>query len=242
MNSNIKLSRKLKIIKIMVLFCAMIIVATSCTPKVKIKVSDKNEVFVDIDITHTDSTKRLIKSLNNLGGDSMFEGKDENIENVKGEDGMEIVHLRKTASLDVNAKLKFSDTDKLNPSMLLINKTEQKLIFSLNRKTTSSFFEQMSQEDREYLDLLMSPCLQNTKMSEEEYIELIANAYGNKASQELKGAKFSISFELPKKIKNVQISPQNEQKIDGNKMEVHIPMTKVLVMNQEIKVTIDYSN
>ena len=233
---------KLKIINLMVICCAVITFATSCTPKVKIKITDKNEVFVDMDITHTDSTKRLIKSLNNLGGDSMFEGKEEDIENIKGDDGVEIIHLKKSSSLDVSAKFKFTDTDKLNSSMLFVNKDEQKLIFMLNRNTINSFFEQMSQEDKEYLDLLMAPSLQNTKMSEEEYIALIASAYGNKVSQELKFSGISLLFEVPKKIKTVQLIPQSPHTINGNRLEVSFPVTKVLVLDQEIKITIDYSN
>jgi len=100
----------------------------------------------------------------------------------------------------------------------------------------------MTQEDREYLDLLMAPSLQNTKMSEEEYIALIASAYGNKASQELKNSLLTLSFEVPKKIKSVQLIPKTTQKVDTNKLEVQFTISKVLVMNEEIKVTIDYSN
>ena len=231
---------KLKISKLVAILLAVFASIISCTPKVKIKLNDKNEVFIDVDIIHTDSTKRLIKSLNNFSGDSMFEGKEETIENVKGDDGIEIIRLKKTSTLDVSANFKFPDTSKLNSSMLFVNKKEKKMIFSLNRKTINAFFEQMTQEDREYLDLLMAPCLQNTKMSEEEYVALIANAYGSKASQELKISNLNLAFELPKKIQNVQLSTQDVYKIDGNKLEVKLPITKVLVLNQDIKIIIEY--
>lgn len=232
---------KLKIIDFAIILCVAILFVTSCTPKIKIKLNDKHEVFVDMDIIHTDSTKRLIKSLNNFAGDSIFEGKDENIENVKGDDRVEIIHLKKSSSLDVSARLKFADTEKLNSSMLVVNKKDQKLILVLNRQTVASFFEQMSEEDKEYLDLLMAPCLQNTTMNEKEYVSLIASAYGNKVSQELNASKLTILFEVPKKIKTVQLEPPSQHKINENKLEVRLPITKILVMNQEIKVTVDYS-
>lgn len=129
---------KLKILLIVLMFSLLAL--TSCTPRVKIKLNDKNEVFVDIDITHTDSTKRLIKSLNNLGNSSMFEGKDENIENVKGDDGVEILRLKKSSELDISAKFKFSNTSQLYASLFSVDKKEQRMIFSLNRSTINVFF------------------------------------------------------------------------------------------------------
>ena len=229
---------KLKILQIVLMFSLLAL--TSCTPRVKIKLNDKNEVFVDIDITHTDSTKRLIKSLNNLGNSSMFEGKDENIENVKGDDGVEILRLKKSSELDISAKFKFSNTSQLYASLFSVDKKEQRMIFSLNRSTINVFFEQISKEDKEYLDLLMAPSLQNTKMSEDEYIVLLANAYGSKVSQELKTSHLYLIFEMPKKIKKVQFTPLSQHKINGNKVEIHLPLTRVLVMNKDIEIIIDY--
>ena len=229
-------------IKLLALFMIFLCCATSCTPKLRIKLNAQDEVFVDMDVTHTDSTKRLIKSLVGFSGDSMFEGKETNIENVKGEDGFEIIKLKKSATLDVSAKLKFADSTKLESSLLFVNKSEKKLLFSLNRKTLASLFEHMTPEDKEYLDLLMAPSLQNTKMSEDEYIALISNAYGNKASQELKQSSLTLFFELPKKIKNVHITPKSEHKFNADKLEVYIPMTTVLVLEQDINIVVDYSN
>ena len=211
----------------------------SCTPKADIKITASNDVFLSVDISPSVATKKLLKSLSSFASDSAFSEKEEDISNVKTEDGIEIIKLKKTSSLDFSAKLRFSDSSKLFPSMFSFNK-DKSITFLLNRKILNIFLMNIADEDREYLDLLMAPSLQEISMGNEEYIELIANAYGKKIATELKSSILTLSFEAPSKIKKIKTSPKMDYETKETKVMFSIPLTYILVMNEPINISFDF--
>lgn len=220
---------------------AFILCSISCTPKANIKITDSNSVFLSVDVAPSSATKKLLKSLSSFGSDSAFLEQEEDVSNVETEDGIEIIKLKKTSSLDFSAKLKFSDSSKLLPSMFSFSKEKSNMKFSLDRKTLNSFFSNLANEDKEYLELLMAPSLQEVSMSDDEYIELIASAYGKKIASELKNSFLILSFETPSKIKNVSTSPKMEYEAKDAKVVLSLPLTYILVMNEAITIELDYS-
>ena len=211
----------------------------SCTPKASIKITASNDVFLSVDISPSVATKKLLKSLSSFGADSTFSDEEEDISNITTEDGIEIIKLKKTSSLDFTAKLRFSDSSKLFPSMFTFNK-DKSITFLLNRKILNSFLMNIADEDREYLDLLMAPSLQEISMGNEEYIELIANAYGKKIATELKSSILTLSFEAPSKIKKIKTSPKMDYETKETKVMFSIPLTYILVMNEPINISFDF--
>jgi len=211
----------------------------SCTPKADIKITASNDVFLSVDISPSIATKKLLKSLSSFGADSAFSDEEEDISNITTEDGIEIIKLKKTSSLDFTAKLRFSDSSKLFPSMFTFNK-DKSITFLLNRKILNSFLMNIADEDREYLDLLMAPSLQEISMGNEEYIELMANAYGKKIATELKNSILTLSFEVPSKIKKIKTSPKMDYQTKETKVMFSIPLTYILVMNEPINISFDF--
>ena len=211
----------------------------SCTPQASVKITSSNDVFLSVDISPSVATKKLLKSLFSFGADSAFSDEEEDISNITTEDGIEIIKLKKTSSLDFTAKLRFSDSSKLFPSMFTFNK-DKSITFLLNRKILNSFLMNIADEDREYLDLLMAPSLQEISMGNEEYIELIANAYGKKIATELKSSILTLSFEAPSKIKKIKTSPKMYYETKETKVMFSIPLTYILVMNEPINISFDF--
>ncbi|MGP1440913.1 MAG: hypothetical protein ACTTJ3_09285 [Treponema sp.] len=213
----------------------------SCTPKANIKITNSNDVFLSMDISPSIATKKLLKSISNFGSNSAFSDKEEDVSNVKTEDGIEIIKLKKTSSLDFSAKLKFSKNTKIFSSMFTFDKNNSNVKFELNRKTLNNFLLSLATEDVEYLELLMAPSLQNIKMSDEEYIELIASSYGKKIADELKTSSLTLSIELPSKVTDINLSPKMDYKIKEKEIIFIIPLTEILIMNDPISIMIDYS-
>jgi len=213
----------------------------SCTPKASIKITASNDVFLSVDISPSANTKKFLKSLSGFSSDSAFSNQEEDISNVKTEDGIEIIKLKKTSSLDFSAKLKFPSLSKQSYSMFTLNKEKPNITFLLDRETLNNFLMSLSTEDKEYLELLMAPSLQNAIMSDEEYIELIASAYGKKIASELKTSTLILSFETPSKIKKINLSPKIDYETKETKVVFSIPLTYILVMNEPIKIDITYS-
>lgn len=222
-------------------FFAFILCCISCTPKANIKIVSSADVFFSLNVAPSPATKKLLSSLSSFGSDSAFSEKEEEISNVKTDDGIEIIKLKKTSSLDFSAELKFSKNTKLFASMFNFNQAKSTLEFNLNRKTLNSFFSNIATEDAEYLELLMAPSLQEMSMKDDEYIELIASSYGKKVANELKSSFLTLSFELPNKVKNASASPKMAYEMKGSKIVFSIPLTAILVMSEPINIIVDYS-
>lgn len=225
----------MKIILFTIALCCI-----SCTPKANIRLTNSNDVFISIDVAPSLATKKLLQSFSSLNSGSAFANQEEDISNVKTEDGIEIIKLKKTSSLDFSAELKLSPKLEQSLSLFSFNKGKSNIRLLLDRKTLSSFFENLAKEEKEYLDLLMAPSLQDINMSDDEYIELIANAYGKKIATELKNSFLSLSFEAPSKIKKVIASPKIEYEIKNAKAFFSIPLTYILVMNEPIDISLAY--
>ena len=210
----------------------------SCTPKASIKITASNDVFLSVDISPSVATKKLLKSLSSFGADSTFSDEEEDISNITTEDGIEIIKLKKTSSLDFTAKLRFSHSSNLFSSMFSF--TKNKLNISINKKNLNTFFANLADEDREYLDLLMAPSLQEISMDSDEYIELIASAYGKKIATELKNSILTLSFEVPSKIKEIEATPKMDYQRQESKASFSIPLTYILVMNEPINISLSF--
>lgn len=223
------------------IFFACILCCISCTPKADIKITASNDVFLSIDISPSIATKKLLKSLSNFGTESAFSDKEEDISNIKAEDGIEIIKLKKTSSLDFSTKLKFSRNAKLFSSMFNFDKNKSTMELKLNRKTLNSFFSSLSNEDREYLELLMAPSLEDNGMDNDEYIKLIASSYGKKVAEELKTSTLVLSLDAPSKIKSIATSPKIGYEIKEAMAIFSIPLTYILILNEPISITLDYS-
>lgn len=219
---------------------AIALCCISCMPKANIRLTTSNDVFVSIDVAPSLATKKLLQSFSNLNSESAFANQEEDISNVKTEDGIEIIKLKKTSSLDFSAELKLSPKLEQSLSLFSFNKGKSHAKLLLDRKTLNTFFENLAKEEKEYLDLLMAPSLQDINMSDDEYIELIANAYGKKIATELKNSFLSLSFEAPSKIKKVIVSPKIEYEIKNAKAFFSIPLTYILVMNEPIDISLAY--
>jgi len=121
-----------------------------------------------------------------------------------------------------------------------VNRKLDFLKFSLDRDKLKAFFEEMQDEDKEYLELLMAPSLQGVKMNEAEYASLIASAYGKKVANELLTSHIALSFEVPASIKSVDTHSDIKCEIKGKKAFINMPITKVLVMNDPIEIIVKY--
>ncbi len=212
----------------------------SCTPKIAVKVDKNSNIVAEIDIKPTLATKKLIKSFSGFAEGSSSASEEVNIQNEKTKDGVEIIKFKKTASLEVEAIMKFPPSHDALSSIFELNQKEKKLICSLNRQKLKSFFDNLSQQDKEYIELLMAPSFQDEKMSEDEYIQIISNAYGNTIANELKNSSVLLEFKLPNKIKNLSITPKSEYKLKGDAVECSIPLSRILVLDSPIDIIIQY--
>jgi len=231
-----------------ILILLIVLVFASCASKIAIKVSKTQEVFVDVDIKPSESTKKIVKSLSSIAkddkqtknGQNGFQ--EEKLENIMLEGGVEIISFKRDGNLDTNAKIKFPASSKEIDSSIFNVSEEGSLVLSLSKEKLRNFFSGMSEEQKGYLELLMAPSMQEDDMSSSEYISLIASSYGKKVAGELKHSRIKLYIEVPNTIKNVSVSPKAEYTIKGKVLHLSLPLISFLVMQEPIIINVEYPN
>ena len=77
---------------------------------------------------------------------------------------------------------------------------KKSLVITLTEETIAKIVAALPQELFEYADLLMAPALTGERMTEDEYLSLIAAAYGPQATADLKSCSFAIAVQCPGEV------------------------------------------
>lgn len=96
-------------------------------------------------------------------------------------------------ALKVEGSLSNSKEDPFSKSGM-IAKSGNGVLVKLNKETLQRFYESLSDELRSYFDMLMAPGFSDDEMTDEEYIELIAEVYGQTLADELSKAVIKINL------------------------------------------------
>lgn len=120
-------------------------------------------------------------------------------------------------SLDVKGKLSETAEDPMSKSgMLSINGKTTVLKFA--KDGMRAMYEELPEELQNYLDMFMAPTFSGEEMTDEEYIELVAEVYGQELADELNKA-------------NVKLVLKG---ISGIERKMSVPLLRLLNMTDEI--------
>lgn len=109
-----------------------------------------------------------------------------NFENINAEsDGK---NLLVSGKLSQNAQDPFSKSG-------MISLAQKKLSISLNKTNLLEFYNNLPEDLQTSLDLFMSPSFTGEEMTNEEYIELVSEVYGQELADELSAATLKITVE-----------------------------------------------
>ena len=114
-------------------------------------------------------------------------------------------------------------TDKDGKSALftsgVISIENNKLNACLSPKELVAFYNSTDSQTTMFLDMLLSPVLNDELMTEEEYLELLASFYGEDIAQEIKEGIFRITLKNP----------------DGTQTVQSIKFTKLLTLDEVLR-------
>ena len=221
------------------------LVLTACAPKADVFVQASGDVVVTLDIQTGKTIDALLENAAQFTEEekakspSIF-----NIEEIKQQlesKGIKVLNMTTNSIAGINAKIKIMNKDMDSESSFV--KTDMKtglLSLSIGPDNIKEFVNLLSEDDREYIELLMAPAITGEPIGTAEYEELIKAAYGDKLVSDLKKSKFHVSITCPKKIKSIKITPFGHSSKDGNKGIVDIPLSELLCVRDPIFVEVKF--
>lgn len=113
---------------------------------------------------------------------------------VEGEGGERLRLEFSTINLESGIFLKLTDGD---AKAFDLDAGKKRLLVTLTRETVAKTIASLPDELFEFADLLMAPVLTGERMTEEEYLILIAAAYGPQAARELEACSLLLTVRCP---------------------------------------------
>jgi len=144
--------------------------------------------------------------------------KTEEIKKALEDKGIKVLSMSTESIVGINAKIKIMSKDMNNDNAFVKTDIKAGLLYlSIGPENIKEFVNMLSEDDREYIDLLMAPAITGENLSAAEYEDLIKQGYGEKLAKELKKSKFNISLTCPRKINSITIKPFGSVSKNGNK-------------------------
>lgn len=108
----------------------------------------------------------------------------------------------------------------------------------ISSEKLQSLYEKLPFEIQSYLDMLMAPSFTGEKMSDEEYLDLLASVYGQSLADEIKNSK--INFVFVKTNANSTDNANNAKNANGtNAKRTKTTLSLLSILNTEGKITIN---
>lgn len=196
-----KVSAKKIISALLLLFAVFIF--TSCENELKICADDSGISF-NYKINSSKEFLNFFSALSNSDeSDTIFNA--EEISNLFEQAGFEKINSTSDGkNLSVNGKLSQTAQDPFSKSGM-ISLSQKKLSITLNKTNLLEFYNNLPEDFQTSLDLFMSPTFTGEEMTNEEYIELVSEVYGQELADEFSAATLKLTVESPFGNKNYSI-------------------------------------
>lgn len=229
--------------KIFILCAIAGLFLTACSPKADIFIQPSGDAIITMDIKSSPIMNTVFKSVSQLSDEDMSKSifNKDSIKMELEQKKIQVLKMETNSIADITAKLKIWKDNNTNPAFFNVDNKAGKISLNIGTQNIKEFAGLLSEDDREYIDLLMAPALSGETMSKEEYETLIEAVYGNKLASELKKAKFKIEVSCPKKVQRINITPIGMGKKNGNKAYLEIPVSDILCLQDSIFIEITYT-
>ena len=215
----------IKTLKLIFASLALMILCASCTCEISMELKKDGSVDVEFSGIAGKAFATMINSVSGMSasdsgtnaGSVIFDTKE--IEYEMSSNGFSKVKAASKKGADLTVTM----TDKNGKSALftsgVVSIKDEKLNASLSPQSLVKFYNSADSQTVQFLDLLLAPIFNDEKMSQEEYLEVLASFYGEEIAQEMKNSNFRITLKNP----------------DGTKVVQTIPFGKLLTLSETIR-------
>lgn len=220
-----------------------VIILCSCSPAIKISISDENKISYSFSATIADSITDIAKSFSDLPEDSsLFDSI--KIQQTLQNTGFNTVEVKQpdNNSIEISGSLTKETEDSTQQVLQnAISVTSSEIKLNLSANIIQKILETIPSETAEYIELLSAPILTGEIMTPEEYSELMAAVYGEKAVTALNTSKVFITVNTEKPITNVSASiSECSTEIDHTKVIFSFPLVNFLTFSEEIVFCVQF--
>lgn len=215
------------------------LIITSCSPAIKITISETDDVSFSFSSNMTSTTESLIHTLGGTASSTdLFNS--EAIKNNFNSIGITVssVIIAKNSNVIINAgpdNINNIAIDNTNPFTFLKKDNQTILSFIFSPDFFQSLLNTMPEETIMYTELLMAPILTGEQTTSEDYKELISAVYGKTIATEMSNSVLTLNFSVPNNIKNIILPEISgiKSSISNETCSISIPLIEFLSLTTE---------
>lgn len=143
------------------------------------------------------------------------------------------ISVKETDSQALVGSLWITDPEKLSRRFPFISHKlgsgESVLTFMVSRESAPQLLSLFTEDVRDYLDALMAPVVSGEKLTNAEYLALVASVYGKTIAQEIESSRLALDIKVPGKISKVIGGTAAESRASFS-----IPLVDLLVLQKPL--------
>jgi hypothetical protein len=117
---------------------------------------------------------------------------------------------------------------------ILVNTSAKTIDISLSRASIGEILALLPPETTDYLDLLMAPVFTGEELTESEYREIIAAAYGKTLAGELEKSILTLTVYAPGTVKTASADLPATAQVKNGAAQFSVPLSVVLVLENTL--------
>jgi hypothetical protein len=220
---------------------ALITFATlsGCSPAVTLKIDGTNRTGATFEATLSPTAENLVRKLADReetaspgAPQSLYDR--EAILVSLGNAGFRADSLEFPGRAGIRLALTLLKSEGFLGNALSVSRENKKVSVAISRDTLERALALMPTETRDYLDLFMAPAFTGEELTEGEYREIIAAAYGKTLAAELAASTFTLTVQCPAKVSRATVSAPGTVVTASNAAVFRIPLTTLLVLEAPI--------
>ena len=118
------------------------------------------------------------------------------------------------------------------------------ITLSLSPESVSAIMGNLPPETRDLLELLMAPVLTGEALEREEYRDILAAAYGERAAEEMTSSTCTVQVRAPRPVHSVRLTGPDSDTIpletDGSTVTAAIPLDLLLTLREPLNLTVSW--
>jgi len=216
---------------------ATITVLTGCSPAVVVTIAPANAGNAAFSAEISPTAEKIVRRFTNAN--SPIFDKAEITKSLTAA-GFKINSLDFPGTAGIALSLTVPELDGLLNKSVSVAKADKRMNLVISRESIKTAIAAMPASTGDYLDLLMAPVFTDETLSQAEYEDTIASAYGKTIVAELRKSFFTLTVKCPNTVRTAKTSAPGTATITGSSAVIKIPLSAILTLTDPITASVEW--
>ena len=232
---------RIKLISTPLLLAGVLVCLSACAPSLKLAVSENGAAGIAFSSNFSPLGASLIRRFTGVES-----GTTELFDRQAVAAGLRDAGISpETLSFPEDSGISFSGTvqepETLPGNLFIRDRQNRAITMTISPESVNAFVDLLPPDTRDLLDLFMAPVFTGEILDREEYLEILAAAYGEKAAAEVASSVCTIHIRTPETVSSLRVDSSEHDMIhitkEGKTATAVLPLDILLTLRTPVTLT-----